>query len=234
MGATQIKLMAGGGVSSVYDPLDVTQYTEEELKAAVEAAEDWGTYVCVHAYNSRAIKKAINAGVKCIDHGHLLDEETIKLLAGKGIWLSMQPFDSTTAAHTNAEQKQKKYDVANGTANVFKWAKQYKVKLAWGTDLLFNPPANKMQNETIAMMTKWFSPFEVLKMITYDNAQLLALSGKRNPYKQGKLGIIEEGAYADMIMVDGNPMKDITIMTNPENNFVLIIKDGVVYKNTIR
>lgn len=233
-GATQIKLMAGGGVSSVYDPLDVSQFTLEELSAAVEATEDWGTYVTVHAYTPRAIQKAIKAGVKCIDHGHLLDEETIKLMAEKGVWLSMQPFDSTTAAHTSAEQKQKKYDVANGTANIYKLAKKYKLKLAWGTDLLFDPSANKRQNATLTMMTKWFSPFEILKMITYDNAQLLKLSDKRNPYKAGELGIIAEGAYADLILVDGNPLNNIQLLTDPEKNIRIIIKNGQIYKNNIQ
>jgi imidazolonepropionase-like amidohydrolase len=233
-GATQIKLMAGGGISSEYDPLDVSQFTLEELTAAVEAAADWGTYVTVHAYTPRAIQKAINAGVKCIDHGHLLDEETIKIMAEKGIWLSMQPFDSTTAPNSSADQKQKRYDVAGGTANVYQMARKYKLKLAWGTDLLFNPPANKRQNETLTMMAKWFSPYEILKMITYDNAQLLKLSGKRNPYNRGDLGEIKEGAYADLILVDGNPLKNIQLMTEPEKNFLLIIKDGRIYKNTMQ
>jgi imidazolonepropionase-like amidohydrolase len=91
-GATQIKLMAGGGVASPYDPLDVAQYTEAEFRAAVEAAENWGTYVTVHAYTPKAIKTAIAGGVKCIDHGQLADEASAKLMADKGIWWSLQPF----------------------------------------------------------------------------------------------------------------------------------------------
>ena len=92
LGASQIKLMAGGGVASSYGPLDVTQYTVAELRAAVEAAENWGTYVTVHAYTPRAVRQAIEAGVKCIDHGQLLDDATAKLMAEKGIWWSLQPF----------------------------------------------------------------------------------------------------------------------------------------------
>src|SRR5690606_9560330 len=92
LGASQLKLMAGGGVTSVYDPLDVSQYTEAELKAAVDAAENWGTYVTVHAYTPRAIQTAIRSGVKCIDHGQLIDEQTVKLMAEKEIWWSLQPF----------------------------------------------------------------------------------------------------------------------------------------------
>jgi imidazolonepropionase-like amidohydrolase len=113
-------------------------------------------------------------------------------------------------------------------------AKKYKVKMAWGTDVFFNPPVNKDQNTYIAKMGNWFTPYEVLKLITSDNAQLLALSGNRSPYREGKLGVIEEGAYADMILVDGNPLKDINLMVDYNKNFVLIMKDGIVYKNTIK
>jgi imidazolonepropionase-like amidohydrolase len=232
-GASQIKLTAGGGISSSFDPLDVSQYTEEEIRAAVEAAEDWGTYVTVHAFTSRAVQKAIAAGVKCIEHGHLMDDATLKLIADKGVWLCMQPLDSNGRADFNAEQKQQKRDVANGSDFVYKAAKKYHIKLAWGTDVFFNPPANKDQNTYIPKMSQWFTPYEVLKMITYDNAQLLALSGNRSPYKAGKLGVIEEGAYADMILVDGNPLKDLNVMADYDKNFVLIIKDGVVYKNIL-
>ena len=88
LGASQIKLTAGGGVASPHSPLDVSTFTEAELRAAVEAAENWGTYVTVHAYTPAAIQRAIAAGVKCIEHGHLMDEATAKLIAEKGIWLS--------------------------------------------------------------------------------------------------------------------------------------------------
>jgi imidazolonepropionase-like amidohydrolase len=233
-GASHIKLTAGGGVSSSFDPLDVSQYTEEEIRAAVEAAADWGTYVTVHAYTPRAVNKAIAAGVKCIEHGQLLDEATVKLMGEKDIWLSIQALDSEGREDFSAEQKQKKADVANGADFVIKMAKKYKVKMAWGTDVFFNPPINKNQNTYIAKMGNWFTPFEVLKLITSDNAQLLALSGLRSPYKAGKLGVIEEGAYADMILVDGNPLKDINIMVDYEKNFLLIMKDGTIYKNTIK
>ena len=233
-GASQIKLTAGGGISSSFDPLDVSQFTEEEIRAAVEAAEDWGTYVTVHAFTTRAVNKAISAGVKCIEHGHLMDDATLKLIGEKGIWLCMQPLDSAGRADFSAEQKQQKRDVANGSDKVYLAAKKYHIKLAWGTDVFFNPPANKYQNSYIPKMSQWFTPFEVLKMITYDNAQLLALSGKRSPYREGKLGVIEEGAYADMILVDGNPLKDLNVMVDYDKNFMLIIKNGVVYKNTIK
>jgi imidazolonepropionase-like amidohydrolase len=231
-GATQIKLMAGGGAASAYDPLDVAQYTLDEMKAAVEAASDWGTYVTVHAYTPKAVNRAIEAGVKCIEHGQLLDEESMKLLADRGIWLSLQALDEAPATATQAT-REKKHKVVEGTANAFTWAKKYKIKLAFGTDYMFNPAGNKNQNLDYLKLKEWLTPFEILKMATHDNAELLALCGERNPYKAGKLGVIEEGAYADMILVDGNPLKNLDLVGNPTKNFVLIVKDGVVFKNTI-
>jgi imidazolonepropionase-like amidohydrolase len=106
LGATQIKLAAGGGVSSNYDPLDVSQFTEEEMKAAVDAAENWGTYVAVHAYTPRAIQTALRAGVRCIDHAQLMDEATAKMVADKKVWLSLQPFvDEGESAYTELNSK---------------------------------------------------------------------------------------------------------------------------------
>ncbi|MBP6186057.1 MAG: amidohydrolase family protein [Saprospiraceae bacterium] len=233
-GASQIKLTAGGGISSSFDPLDVSQFTEEEIHAAVEAAADWGTYVTVHAFTPRAVNKAIAAGVQCIEHGQLLDEATIKLMGEKGIWLSIQALDTAGRADFTEEKKQQKKEVANGADAVITLAKKYNVKMAWGTDVFFNPPINKDQNTYIAKMGNWFSPYEVLKLITSDNAQLLALSGKRSPYREGALGVIEVGAYADLLLIDGNPLKDINLMVDYEKNYLLIVKNGVVYKNTIQ
>jgi len=231
-GATQIKVMAGGGAATAYDPLDVTQYTTEELIAAVTAAEDWGTYVTVHAYTPRAVKRSIEAGVKCIEHGQLLDPETMTMMAKKNIFLSLQCLDE--APPTAPENvREKKHTVVEGTDNAFKWAKQFNVKLLWGTDYLFEPKNGPKQSTDILKLKPWLSNFEILKLITYDNAQVFKLSGLRNPYLKGKLGEIAEGAYADIILVEGNPLKNLELVGDPAKNFVLIVKDGVVYKNTI-
>jgi imidazolonepropionase-like amidohydrolase len=229
-GATQIKIMAGGGAATLYDPLDVTQYTLDEMKAAVEAAEDWGTYVTVHAYTTRAVRRAIEAGVKCIDHGQLLDEDTIKLMAQKGIWLSLQALDEAPPA-APANIREKKHQVVAGTDAAFKAARKYGVKLAWGTDFLFNPANNPNQNKDILKLVQWLTPAEVLKLVTHDNAQLLGLSGPRNPYP-GRLGIVEEGALADMLLVDGDPIANLSLVADPAKNFLVIMKDGKIYKNT--
>ncbi|WP_242499268.1 amidohydrolase family protein [Flavobacterium sp. 140616W15] len=131
-GATQIKLMAGGGVTSNYDPLDVTQYTEAEFKAAVSAAENWGTYVTVHAYTPLAIKTAINAGVKCIDHGQLADDTTAKLMAEKGIWWSLQPFLDDEEANPlpeGSKNRIKQIEMTLGTDKAYALAKNTILKL---------------------------------------------------------------------------------------------------------
>ena len=231
-GASQIKVMAGGGAASAYDPLDVTQYTLDEMKAAVEAADDWGTYVTVHAYTPKAVGRAIEAGVKSIEHGQLLDEKTMKLLAERDIWLSLQALDEAPAT-ADPLVREKKHTVVAGTDNAFKWAKKYNVKLAWGTDFLFNPAGNVKQNSDIIKLKQWMSAPEILKLITHDNAELLALSGNRNPYP-GKLGVIEVGALADILIVKGNPLENIELLADPEANFLVIMKDGKIFKNNIK
>ncbi len=231
-GASQIKLMAGGGTSSAYDPVDVTQYTLDEMKAAVEAAEDWGTYVTVHAYTPRAIRRAVEAGVKCIEHGQLLDEETLQLIAKKNIWLSLQNLVEDTP-DMDPQRRIKRKPVIEGQEKVWPMAKKYGVKLAWGTDFLFEPELNKMQNAFILRLQKWFTNTEIIKMITQDNGELLQLSGLRSPYP-GKLGIVEEGALADLILVDGDPLKNLKLLADPEKNFLLIMKDGQIHKNSLQ
>jgi imidazolonepropionase-like amidohydrolase len=233
-GASQIKVMAGGGVASSYDPLDVTQYTGAELRAAVDAAENWGTYVMVHAYTPRAVRLAIDAGVKCIEHGNLLDDQTAELMAEKGIWWSLQPFlDDEDAPPVPTGSELKFLEVTEGTDEAYKLARKHGVRLAWGTDTLFDPGLAARQGKQLAKMTRWFSPAEVLTMATTTNAELLSMSGPRNPYP-GTLGVIEEGSLADLILVDGDPLKDISLLGHPEEAFTIIMKGGTIVKDTTR
>ena len=235
-GATQIKLSAGGGIASLFDPLDASQYTEEELRAAVNAAENWGTYVTVHAYTSKSIQTAIKSGVKCIEHGQLVDESTAKLMADKNIWLSLQPFlddEDVIRYPEGSANRRKQLQITEGTDNAYKLAKKYKLKLAFGTDCLFDSKLAMKQGTQLSKLSRWFTPFEILKMATSSNAELLSMSGPRNPYSAGKLGVIEEGAYADLILIDGNPLKDIKLIQDPDKNFLIIMKDGVIYKNRL-
>jgi imidazolonepropionase-like amidohydrolase len=233
LGASQLKLAAGGGVSSHYDPIDVSQYTEAEFRAAVDAAENWGTYVAVHAYTPRAIKTAIRGGVKCIEHGHLMDEATAELIAQNRIWLSTQPFlnNEYSSSQPTAEGEAKAQQVYAGTDAAYKFAKAFNLKTAWGTDILFDSKMTAHQGAILTTLERWYRPAEILKMATAVNGELLAMSGPRNPYP-GKLGVIETGALADLIVVDGDPLANLKLIADPDKNFVLIMKDGRVVKDT--
>lgn len=235
-GASQIKLMAGGGVASDYDPLDVSQYTEDEMRAAVEAAAAWNTYVTVHAYTPVAIQQAIRAGVQCVEHGQLADESTARMMAKTGVWWSMQPFlddEDAIPFPAGSANRKKQLEMTSGTDSAYSLAKKYGVKLAWGTDTLFDPVLATKQGKQLAKMKRWFTPYEALKMATHNNAQLLKLSGPRDPYP-GELGVVKEGALADLILVDGNPLENIDLVADPEKRFVVIMKDGNIYKNVLR
>jgi imidazolonepropionase-like amidohydrolase len=233
-GASQIKLMAGGGVASPYNPIESTQFTEPEIRAAVEAADNWGTYVTVHAYTPRAIRQALAAGVKCIEHGQLIDEPTAKLLADNGIWWSLQPLldDEDAPPLANPVSQQKALEVFAGTDNAYKLAKKYNVKTAFGTDILFDARLTARQGAILAKMVRWYTPAETLKMATADNGALMALSGFINPYP-GKLGVVEEGAIADLLLIDGNPLENIKLIADPDKNFLVIMKGGTIYKDTV-
>jgi imidazolonepropionase-like amidohydrolase len=230
-GASQIKLMAGGGVASPYNPIESTQFTEPEIRAAVEAADNWGTYVTVHTYTPRAIRQAVAAGVKCIEHGQLIDEPTAKLLAEKDIWWSLQPLlDDEDVPALSPESRKKASVVFAGTDYAYQLAKKYKVKTAFGSDVLFSARIASRQGAILAKMVRWYTPAEALKMATADNGALMALSGFINPYP-GKLGVVEEGALADLLLVDGNPLENVRLVEDPDKNFLVIMKDGTIYKN---
>lgn len=234
LGASQIKLMAGGGVSSVYDPLDVTQYTVPEIRAAVEAAENWGTYVTVHAYTPRAVRQSIEGGVKCIEHGNLLDDATAAVMAEKGLWWCLQPFlddQDATPFPADSPNRKKQLQMFSGTDNAYALAKKYKIKTAWGTDTLFDAKVAARQGAQLSKLTRWYAPAEVLKMATGDNGELLALSGLRSPY-EGKIGVVQEGALADLLLMNGDPIANINLIEDPAKNFVVIMKDGTIHKNT--
>ncbi|WP_262273530.1 metal-dependent hydrolase family protein [Microvirga yunnanensis] len=232
-GASQIKLTAGGGVASPFSPLDVSTFTEPELRAAVEAAENWGTYVCTHAYTPASIQRSIAAGVRCIEHGHLMDDATARLMAEKGIWLSTQPFlDLGGADALGPAEQAKKKQVLAGTERVYALAKAYHIKTAFGTDVLFSQELAERQGAMLATLARWYTPAEALTMATSTNAELLDLSGLRNPYP-GKLGVVEEGALADLLLVDGNPLDNLDLVADPARNFLVIMKDGRLYKDTL-
>jgi len=234
-GASQIKLTAGGGVASPHSPLDVSTFTQEELQAAVDAAGNWGTYVMVHAYTPTAVRRAVDSGVKVIEHAHLIDDATAKYIADKGVWLSTQPilqeyFGGVFPPGT--DQYQKMQEVITGTDRIYALAKKYNLKIAFGTDVLFSEALARRQGEMLTGLTRWYAPVDVLRQATSVNAELLALSGLRAPYR-GRLGVVEEGALADLLLVDGDPLTNIKLIADPERNFVVIMKNGEIYKNKL-
>lgn len=235
MGATQIKIAGGGGVASHYDPIDVRQYSLEEMKAIVDVANSYNSYVGAHIFTDDAVQTAVKAGVKSIEHGMLMGRETLQMMKDNDVWLSTQPIlnDEDADVFPNEESNRKFAEVTKGTDNVYKLAKEIGVNMAYGTDLFMSAESAAKQGKLLAKLTRWFTPYEALKMATSENARMLELSGPRHPYMEGPLGVIKVGAYADLIIVDGNPLENLNLVADPENNFVVIMKDGKVYKNIL-
>ncbi len=232
-GATQIKITTGGGVASEFDPLDVSEYSVDEIKAVVEEAANYNTYVTSHVYTDQGVHKSIEAGVMCIEHGFFVTEETLKLMKEKGAWISLQPVFVDDMTWDNPVSQVKFEGIVEAIDKVFPLVKKMGVNLAVGTDHLFGPTTALQQNEYVVRLGKWFTPYEALKIYTSENARLLEMAGPRHPYQDGPLGVVKEGAYADLIIVDGNPLEKLDLVADPEKNFVVIMKDGKVYKNTI-
>lgn len=234
-GASQIKIMAGGGVASPADPLDVSQYSVEEMEAAVEVAENWNTYVAAHAYSAKAVQHALRAGVKSIEHGLMIDEETSKMIKEADAWVCMQPIlddEDAIPFPDGSFESIKFHQLVSGTPVAYELAKKYDLKMGFGTDTQNDPPLADRQGAQLAKLTQWFEPWEVLRIATSRNYELFKMVGPRDPYP-GKNGVIDEDALADMILVDGNPLEDIDLIADPDKNFVLIMKDGKIYKNTV-
>jgi len=219
----------------MYDPLDIGEYSYEEIKAAADEAKRWNTYLAVHTYNDKGTRLALEAGAMAIDHGNLMTEETMKLLVEKGAFLNTQtgvflsdPPDSWSEGSKNRQREAKE-----GLDHMFKLAKKYKAKITIGSDYVDNAEQKKEQSYELTNRLKWFTAAEILNQATAGNAEILYFSGPRNPYP-GKLGVIEEGALADILLVNGNPLEDLTLFHDPEKNLALIMKDGKIYKNTLK
>ena len=232
-GASQIKVMVGGGAASMYDPLYTVQFTDAELRAAVDAATDYGTYVATHVYNVTGIRRAVEAGVKSIEHGHLADEATIAMLAERGVWLSMQPFALGDHHYPDPDRAGKDREICTGTDQVYKWATKHGVKVAWGTDLLLEPQLAARQSEMAARLGDHYSNLDALRMLTSGNAELFRLAGDRDPYRQAPFGVVAEGAWADVLLVDGNPLEDLNLLADPGKNLSVIVKNGEIVKNSL-
>jgi imidazolonepropionase-like amidohydrolase len=233
-GAHLLKVFTGGAVSGLYDPLDISEYSLEEIRAAVGEAERWNTYVAVHTYTDDATRMAIEAGAKTLEHANLITEETVVLAVEKGVYISAQTalFMSPAPESFTEAQRDRQQEAKEGLDSLMKSCKKHKAKVLFGTDMVGSIELKKLQVTEFTNRTQWFTNAEILRQATSINAEVLELSGPRNPYP-GKLSVIEEGAYADLLLINGNPLEDISILTKPEENLALIMKDGKIYKNTV-
>jgi imidazolonepropionase-like amidohydrolase len=231
-GAKQIKIMAGGGVISPADPIHTVQYTPEEMRAAVQAAANWDTYVLAHAYTPEAIRQCLECGVLSIEHGNLIDAECAGLAAQKdafvvpnlvAYWAFLQQEDISPLFRAKGEE------VWAGAVKALEHLKSAGTKVAYGSDLVGD--IHRYQSREFGLRREVFSPLEILRQATSLGAELVERCGKLNPH--GKLGVIEEDAMADLLVVDGNPLEDITLMEEPEKNFAVIMKDGRFVKNLL-
>ncbi len=238
-GATQIKIMAGGGVSTVFDPLHVVQFTPEEMGAAVQAAKDWGTYVMAHAYHDESVNRAIDAGVRVIEHGFLMSEPTVRRMKKEGIALSLQGFvgiqsfaNPEEITFFNADQRAKARRINEGGKQMIQWARKHKLLIVSGGDTFGVKMLNQNIENVIIEATFGFTPYEALLHSTSNAAKVLGWSGGLNPYKDGTLGTIEVGGYADLLVIEGNPLEDLTVLRD-RSNLKVIMKDGRFHKNTL-
>jgi imidazolonepropionase-like amidohydrolase len=252
-GATQIKIMAGGGGSSRFDPIDTTQYSRDEVCAIVEAAKDWNTYVSAHVFTDRSMNRLIECGVKSFDHGFFMTEKTMKKIAKEGIFVVPQMWGlSPDLAKNPLMPKDKLPAVAKLQEEYGDFGKnllKHDVKVVFASDYVgeFADAERARRYELWWRSQAFGSNFEVLKQLTSTAGELLALSGPRNPYASaGKLGVIEVDAAADILIIDGNPLEDISVIGGNEKWFdadpewkpidtiQLIMKDGVIFKNTLQ
>ena len=248
-GATQIKIMAGGGGASAYDPIDTTQYTLAEMQAAVAAADDWGTYVTAHLFNPKAAARAIKAGIKCLDHALFIDEATVKLAVKNNVFIAPQFWALSPELFNHPDLQADKHDGIRAlqalSKNLVPWLKKHKAKVPFATDILGSPDEGaKSRHYELAWRAELFgSNFEVLRQLTSVGGELLAISGPRNP-APGPLGVIQPGATADILLVDGNPLDDLGVLgahptwfdvetPAPVEGVRLVMKSGIVYKNTL-
>ena len=233
LGATQVKIAVAGGVSSFTDPLYVVEFSPEEIRAAVAAAKDYGTYVMAHSHSPKGVIRAVENGVMSVEHGSLLNEEAAQLMAEKGAVFvpSVQVLAQLKPIYTDPIRKAKLQQAFEGTSNAMKAAKKYNVLIGYGTDLLFSYEGRKDQLKDLGLRKQWFTSAEIMIQATGNGGKIVAMCGKRNPY--GKVGVIEEGAMADVLIYSENPLEDVSIVEDYENNLKLIIKDGKVYKNTL-
>src|SRR5215210_4153962 len=226
-GADHIKIMMSGGVASPYDPLDSLQFSVGEVEAAVQEAHAFGRYVCAHAYTPEAITRAAHAGVRTIEHGNLIDDASAKLMAEKGMFLIanlVTYFEMKKHAAEygmNSDMLAKNDLVIDGALKSLEICKRHGVPVAYGTDLLGQ--LQVAQSEEFTLRAQVLSPAEIIRSATTIGAQIVRM--------EGKLGCLKAGAFADLLIVDGNPLKDLKLLQGQGQHLSMIMKGGRLHKN---
>ena len=241
-GAAFIKIMGGGGVASTFDPLNATQLSLEEMKAVVDVADDYGSYVAIHAYHDRSYNRALDAGVRSFEHGFLITEKTVKRMAAKdSICWSWQPFGSYTLFAGGfpdwftPDMIEKGKAVNAGAVVVPPLMKKHGVLVVLGSDMFGEEVKFALTNIMSAkeVPNSGFTDLDIMKMATSNAGTVLAWSGPgRDYYKEAKLGVIAENGWADLLIIEGNPIEDVNVFAKTENVKV-VMKDGVIYKNVL-
>jgi imidazolonepropionase-like amidohydrolase len=229
-GCDQVKIMMSGGVASPYDPLDSLQFSMDEVHAAVEEAHAFGRYVCAHAYTPEAITRAAKAGVRTIEHGNLIDDASAKLMAEKGMFLVanlVTYFEMKKRAAEygmNSDMLAKNDIVIEGALRSLEICRRHGVPVAYGTDLLGQ--LQVAQSEEFLIRAQVLPAIEIIRSATTVGAQVLRM--------EGKLGCLEPGAFADLIVVDGNPLKDLKLFQGEGKHLSAIMKGGRFHKNRLQ
>lgn len=241
LGASQIKIMAGGGLSSEYDHVKTLQYTFEEMRAAVAAASDYGTYVMAHLYTSEAIDRALRAGVKSLEHAHLLDEKNAKRANDQGVFLCPCPnftkIEQEKKTHEDIEQynpikNQMREKLFTSVEIQSELINKYNLQIVYGTDFIERFTEGIVNMKDLISYEKRFGSFCGLVSATGNAYELSKLTTYQNPYPDGKIGVLEKGSFADLLIVKGNPVEKLSILSEVDN-IKLIMKDGKIYKNLL-
>ncbi|SDJ28466.1 Imidazolonepropionase [Ferrimonas sediminum] len=235
MGASQIKVFGGGGASSLFDPLETIQYTREELRAIVETVANYGSYVCSHIHAGPAMKIAIEEGVRCLEHATFMDDDIARQCLDSQVWVVPQYATAELIANRQIPLGseilyQKTERVGKGLLKQAELVEKYGLKCAFGTDLVGTPEVHAKQNLELAARKKYFGSFRGIKQATSDAGELLKLSGLLDPYPQGEIGVLRRGAWADMLLVAGNPVENLDILADPDN-IKVVIKGGEIVKD---
>ncbi len=228
-GADQIKIMVSGGVASQLDPLESLQYRMDEIEAAVDEARRWGTYVCAHAYSAEAIERAIRGGVRTIEHGNLIDEPAARLMAERGAYIvpTLVAYDSLQRRGTDYGLTQyslaKNVKVLDAGLRSLEICRSAGVKIGFGSDLL-----GQLQNDHCNEFTirgQALSPQEIIRSATLTNAEIVR--------QEGKLGELIPGAHADLLVVDGDPYRDLDVFLGEGRRIPAIMVRGQFVKNEL-